>query len=298
MQLAQQAAVETGGQGPFSCVEDKLNLVFLLFRGKAALRSRTHETPPRATSQPWVVGFVLYRTEPESKRTRAVAFRARREPPLRVPPCRDCESTWRQKLENDRLMSVGLAGRLERSDPSGEAYREKPPCVVVMGTASPPPNLKETGFASCSCCFHPDCVPLHEHRLCSRWYFVRWASSSLAVPFDMVLELRARLGKRLFSVQPVWKTGVYEALVRVEPSGYGVEDVTSLLFPVSGSSFFDGERSTVCCLRCCWDTVRDSVPRWLSSSGAGGDVGTLGETELGKLLIDEIRQAAQGSGHT
>lgn len=166
-----------------------------------------------------------------------------------------------------------------------------------MGTVGPPLNPKETGSESCCCCFHPDCAPLHEHRFCSRWYFVRWASSSLAVPFDMVLELRARLGKRLFSVQPVWKTGVYEALVRVEPAGYGVEDMTSLLFPVSGSSFFDGERSTVCCLRCCWDSVRDNVPRWLSSSGAVSDDGTLGETELGKRLIDEIRQAAQGSGH-
>lgn len=166
-----------------------------------------------------------------------------------------------------------------------------------MGTASPSWTSGETGPACCSCCYHPGCASLREHRFCSRWYFVRWASSSLAVPFDMVLELRERLGKHVFSVQTMWKTGFYEALVKVEPAGYGAEDMASILFPLPGSSFFDGERSTVYCLRCCWDSVKDKVPRWLSSSGAVVDGVTLGETELGRFLMDEIRQAAQGSGH-
>lgn len=167
-----------------------------------------------------------------------------------------------------------------------------------MGAASSPSwSSEETGSASCSCCSHPDCTSLQDHRFCSRWYFLTWASSSLAVPFDVVLELRERLGKRAFSVQTVCKTGVYEALVRVEPDGYSVEDMTSTLFPLPESSFFDGERSTVYRLRCCWDSVKDKVPRWLSSSGAAGDSATLGGTELGRLLMDEIRQAAQGSRH-
>lgn len=173
--------------------------------------------------------------------------------------------------------------------------RVKHNILFFMGPSSPTWNQDETGSASCSCCFHPDCASLRQNRFCSRWYFVRWASSSLAVPFDRVLELRERLGKCAFSVQPVWRTGIYEALVRVEPAGYCAEDMTSTLFPLPESQFFDGERSTVCCLRCCWDSVKDSVPRWLASSEAVGGTTTLGGSELGRLLMDEIRQAAWGN---
>ena len=169
-----------------------------------------------------------------------------------------------------------------------------------MGTVSPlsHSNSTETGLRFCSCCYHADCASLQEHRFCSQWYFLRWAASSLAVPHAMVLELRARLGKRVFYIQPVvWRLGIYEALVRIEPAGHGVEDMTSALFPVEGSGFFNGERSTVYCLRCCWGAVKDNVPRWLSTSRAVGDDVRLGETDLGRRLINEIRQAAQGSGH-
>lgn len=121
-------------------------------------------------------------------------------------------------------MSIGLEGWNEMI--LTEKRLESSVGLVVMGTANPSSNSKESGCRSCSCCFHPDCAPLQEHRFCSRWYFVQWAASPLAVPFDMVLELRARLGKRVFSAKPVRKTGAYESLVRVEARGYDAEDMT------------------------------------------------------------------------
>lgn len=121
-----------------------------------------------------------------------------------------------------------------------------------------------------------------------------------AVPADMTSELRVRLGKRDFCVEHVdWSDGLYEALVRVEPRpGGDVPSRAPSLLPLERSSVFQAKQSRCWPLRCCWDTLKLNVPIWLACFYSSKERVTLGETELGLRLFDEIKEAAQGSGQT
>lgn len=115
------------------------------------------------------------------------------------------------------------------------------------------------------------------------------------MPLDMVQELRQRLGQREFHIQPVvWRNGVYEALVKIELDNAG-SGMPFPLLPLARSPFFEHAKSRAWQLRCCWDAVKWNVPLWLACFRSHEDNVILGETDLGKLLLDEIREAAQGN---
>jgi hypothetical protein len=165
-----------------------------------------------------------------------------------------------------------------------------------MSSTSPTISTEtEFRLPSCSCCAHSDCVPLKERRLCSQWFFLRWDALPFTTSLDMVRELQSVLGSRQFLIQPVkWEAGVYEALVKVEPS----EDTPSVLppslLPLVQSAFFYAARSSHRSLSCCWTEVKSDLPVWLSFIRSCDDGVTIGETNLGKLLLSEIRHAATG----
>lgn len=152
-----------------------------------------------------------------------------------------------------------------------------------------------TELGSCSCCVHANCASLKEHHLCSCWYFLRWQGSSSALPLDMLRELRSQLGGKEFTMQPVmWTTGALEALIKIE-SGSGAQGMLSpCLLPLTQSSFFIAGKSGVWKLPCCWDAVTWNVPLWLARFRPGDEKAVLGDTNLGKLLLEEIRGAAEG----
>lgn len=116
------------------------------------------------------------------------------------------------------------------------------------------------------------------------------------MPLDMFRELRSLLGEHEFSFQPViWRTGVYEALLRIEPGpDENALSMAPLLIPFAQSSFFDSAKSGAWQLPCCWDAVKWNVPLWLACFRSSDDNVILGETVLGKRLLDEIHDAAEG----
>lgn len=166
---------------------------------------------------------------------------------------------------------------------------------MTMEAATTPSH--EAQSAACSCCEHPDCAPLRQRRLCSRWYFVRWLSSRTVTPLDLTKELQQCLGGRDFSIQPVaWRSGVYEAFVRVELDVTNpVSTVRPNLLPLPGSLFLTST-SRAWCLPCCWQLVKWTVPLWLACFRANESNVVFGETDLGHSLFGEIKEAAAGTG--
>lgn len=159
----------------------------------------------------------------------------------------------------------------------------------------PTAHSAERKFGSCSCCVHPDCASLKEHQLCRQWHFLQWEATSSAMPLDMLRELRCQLGAREFTMQPIILRGVaLEALMKVEPGSGASSILDSFLLPFTESSFFNSRNSRAWSLPCCWDAVIWTVPHWLAFSRTGDDNVILGQTSLGRLLLDEVREAAQG----
>ena len=166
-------------------------------------------------------------------------------------------------------------------------------------TTSTTSTETESRIPSCSCCGHSDCVPLKERRLCRQWFFLRWDALPFSTSLDMLRELQSVLGSRHFHIQPVkWEAGVYEALVQVEPSEDSPFVLPSSLLPLVQSAFFDAARSRTWNLSCCWTGIKENLPVWLSCFRSSDDGVTLGETNLGKVLLGEIRDAATGSAST
>lgn len=145
------------------------------------------------------------------------------------------------------------------------------------------------------CCNHAGCICLKARALCRKWYFLRWVPSSFATSWDMLEELRMHLGEQKFRSQPAtWRSGVCEALVKFELCG-GVHGMTPFLLPQAQSSSFERAGSTVDQLRCCWDCIKEKIPSWLACLPADQeDSAVMGDTHLGGLLLEEIRQVAEG----
>ena len=116
-------------------------------------------------------------------------------------------------------------------------------------------------------------------------------ASLSATPVDMIQELEQRLGDQEFSIQPVvWRSGVYEAFVRIELDVTNPDlRVRPTLLPLPGRLFFHGSTSRAWPLRCCWQAVRWNVPIWLACFGSNENNVILGETDLGKALLEEIK---------
>jgi len=161
-----------------------------------------------------------------------------------------------------------------------------------------PPKSQQMPSRTCFCCEHPDCAPLKERRLCSRWYLIRWASSTKATPLNMIQELKQRLGDRRFSIQPVvWRSGVYEAFVRVELDVCDIVFVVRpSLLPLPGSRFFNVSTSRSWPLYCCWQAIKGNVPYWLAYFRSNETNVTLGETDLGQALLEEIKSIVGETG--
>lgn len=145
-----------------------------------------------------------------------------------------------------------------------------------------------------SCCNHPGCVYMKGRALCRKWYLLQWIPSSSATSWDMLEELQMQLGEQPFRSQPATsRSGVCEALVKFEPSG-AVHGMAPFLLPRAQSSSFERAESNVWQLRCCWNCIKDKVPSWLARLPADQDNAVMGETHLGGLLLEEIRQVAEG----
>lgn len=153
------------------------------------------------------------------------------------------------------------------------------------------PSSDPGQLASCSgrtCCDHLDCAQLKERRWCRHWFFLRWISPPAARPWGVIDELRERLGERSFRVYAaISRTGVCEAMLRVEPDG--VLDSTPSPCPLPTSFRFDAGRSRTWQLPCCLDAVHWNVPVWLACFRETGDRVLLGDRGVLASLLDEVR---------
>lgn len=95
----------------------------------------------------------------------------------------------------------------------------------------------------------------------------------------------------------MWRSGVYEAFVRVE---LDVSDIVFVvrpsLLPLPGSRFFSVSTSRSCPLHCCWQAIKGNVPYWLACFRSNETNVILGETDLGQALLEEIKSIVGATG--
>lgn len=147
------------------------------------------------------------------------------------------------------------------------------------------------------CCTHFACIPLREYAFCATWYFLRWVSSKPVMPSDMLLELRKRLGKRPFRYLAARSpTGVYDILVRVNPTPFS--PWATQLLPDSVESHFPGgdTNSQAWHLRCCRDALLHDVQVWRLAFRPTVDNVVFGDEGLLPELVAELREVKELDG--
>ncbi|GJN68735.1 hypothetical protein PLIIFM63780_001079 [Purpureocillium lilacinum] len=144
-----------------------------------------------------------------------------------------------------------------------------------------------------TCCGHPACEVLKSRNWCGRWVFFRLTSPRPVMPSEALAELRQRLGQedlRFYSSLDDGGT-LYEGVVRLPDGASSAEDV---LPPPKGSKF-DGERSRVWRLSCCWDALDWDVPVWTHALKAGEGMG-FGDRGLMTELDNMVHFARRDTG--
>lgn len=146
-----------------------------------------------------------------------------------------------------------------------------------------------------SCCTHPDCVPLKEHALCQRWFFLRWAPVTATMGSEILQELRQRMEQRNFRCcGAVTPTGIYEILVRVEPSELPLW--AGNLLPDPLSTLFHAGDCAAWHLQCCWDALEVDAEIWQKSMRDGEGRITFGDVGLVHDMVADVRAAGIPDG--